>query len=375
MQWYYKQNVAVTFGNGVFNLLFDKVNEINGKKGIIITSRSFAKLGLPQKLMFESKGKITDVFYKVSPNPDFFECQECVNIIKEKQCDFIIAIGGGSVLDCAKAAAAFSTSSIKVESYCESNTQLPTKSLPLIAIPTTAGTGSEVTNVVVLSSSEHKIKKPFSSDVFYPKIALVDPTLTYTMSPVVTACSGLDVFCHALEAYWHVNHYPIGDSLAIHALKLVLLYLPIAYKEPKNALAREKMAEASLIAGLSFAIQKTTSAHACSYPLTNIYHIPHGEACALTIDYFLRINGKPENDKNGHISNLINELGYYNEESFADAIQALKKDLGLRLDLSDFNLSDEQIEELVKQSMHPNLKNNPVEISEEILRSMYNSFR
>lgn len=375
MQWNHKQQVAVTFGNGVLNQLLDKVSEINGKKGIIITSRSFAKLGLPQKIMFEANGKITDVFYKVSPNPEFSECQECVDIIKEKQCDFVIAIGGGSVLDCAKAASAFATANATVDSYCEPNTPLPTKSLSLIAVPTTSGTGSEVTNVVVLSSKERGIKKPFSSDVFYPKIALVDPTLTYTMPPSVTACSGLDVFCHALEAYWHVRHYPVGDALAIHALKLVLKYLPIAFKEPTNALAREKMSEASLIAGMSFAMQKTTSAHACSYPLTNIYHIPHGEACALTIDHFLRINGNPNNDKDGHISNLVKELGFNDAEEFADAIISLKKELSLRVDLKEFNLTDEQIEELVNISMHPNLKNNPVEISEEMLRSMYNSFR
>ena len=132
------------------------------------------------------------------------------------------------------------------------------------------------------------------------------------------------------------------------------------------------MAEASVIAGLAFTLPKTTSSHACSFPLTNLYHIPHGEACGLTLDYFARINAEVEN---GRVHEFARKLGFADTYALADAIHELKVDLGLRLDLKDFNLTDEQVAELVKTSHHPNMLNNPVEITDEILNEMYQSMR
>lgn len=178
------------------------------------------------------------------------------------------------------------------------------------------------------------------------------------------------MLCHAVEDYWSRGHQPICDALAIHSIKLVFEYLPIAYAEPENKTAREKMAEASVIAGLAFTLPKTTSSHACSFPLTSIYHIPHGEACGLTLDYFAMVNRDDE-----HTKQLVRELGNKDADSFADAILSLKKQLGLRVGLSDLNLSDDEISSLVKLSHHPNMNNNPVEISDEILLDLYNKFR
>ena len=143
----------------------------------------------------------------------------------------------------------------------------------------------------------------------------------------------------------------------MHAADLVFKYLYRAYENPGDEEAREKMCEASLIAGLAFTLPKTTSSHACSFPLTNIYHIPHGEACGLTLDYFMRINAKGEGKE---------RLGFKDAEEMADAVFGLKKKMGLRCDLKDLELDDEQIAELVRISRHPNLYNNPVEITEVI---------
>ena len=245
---------------------------------------------------------------------------------------------------------------------------LPDTSLPLIAVPTTAGTGSEITCVSVLSDHEAGVKKPLSCDAFYPTLAIVDPELTYSVPPHTTACTGMDVLCHALEAYWSKHHFPIGDALAVHALKLVFDYLQLACEQPEHALAREKMAEASVIAGLAFTIPKTTSAHACSYPLTNLLGIAHGEACGLTIDHFLRINGAEDD---GRLLELAKMLGFKDVEAFADGITALKQSIGVRMDLKDLHLTGEQSEALIQGSKHPNLLNNPVEITETMLRDLY----
>ena len=160
--------------------------------------------------------------------------------------------------------------------------------------------------------------------------------------------------------------------MALHACELVFEYLPKAYENPNDLIAREKMAEASLIAGLAFSIPKTTSSHACSFPLTNIYNIPHGEACAITLDYFTRINGKYDGDR---LNKFALKLGFKDSFDMADGIYKLKEKIGLLKDLKHLNLSDKEIDELVKASKHPNLYNNPVEITEDILLEMYNSLR
>jgi alcohol dehydrogenase len=135
------------------------------------------------------------------------------------------------------------------------------------------------------------------------------------------------------------------------------------------------MAEASVIAGMAFTLPKTTSSHACSFPLTNLYHIPHGEACGLTLDYFARVNAKALGVEGERINGFAKQLGFFDMTEMADAIAELKRDINLRCDMKDFDLTDEAVEELVCTSHHPNMLNNPVEITDEILRDMYNSYR
>lgn len=368
MEWNYTQPVKIYFGNGRIHELGNVIEELKGTRGILITSKSFVKRGITDKLLGDNK-KLIAVYSNISPNPDVKECDSCVEKIRENQCDFIVAMGGGSVMDCAKAAAAFCTEENKAAKYLSGKIEIPSKALPLIAIPTTAGTGSEITCVSVLSDHEYGQKKPLNSVNFYPKAAIVDPELTYSVPSYITACTGMDVLCHAIEAYWSKYHQPVCDLLATQALKLVFSNLETAVLDDNNKEAREKMAEASVLAGMAFTIPKTTSAHACSYPLTNRLGIPHGEACGLTVDYFLRINA--EGLKGNRLEDLAKTLGYDSAESLADHIGYLKKVIGLRSDLKGFDIDDQMFETLVFESQHPNLLNNPVEITENMLEEMY----
>ena len=372
MNWNYTQPVTIHFGNGEIKTLADEVRALGGSRGILITSPSFTKRGMADKIKADSEGLIVTVYSRVSPNPDVKECEACISMIRENDCDFVIALGGGSVMDCAKAASVICTADKPVTAFMDDMSLLPETHLPLIAVPTTSGTGSEVTSVSVLSDHEKGTKKPIFCNAMYPKVAIVDPELTYSVPPYITACTGMDVLCHSIEAYWSKHHQPICDSLAIHALRTVLENLRTACAEPENAIAREKMAEASVIAGLAFGIPKTTSSHACSYPLTNRLGIAHGEACGLTIDTFLEINGKQDD---GRLAFLANQLGFETIDALAEEIRSLKADIGMRADLKDLELSDEMFEILVKESQHPNLLNNPVEITEEMLREMYTKLR
>ena len=285
--------------------------------------------------------------------------------------DLVVALGGGSVIDLAKAAAMICLTSDSIADYLDTGRVLPEARLPLIAIPTTAGTGSEVTDVSVLSDHVRRLKVPLKSASLYPVVAIVDPELTYSLPPHLTASTGFDVLSHAIEAYWSLHHQPVCDALAVHAAGLVLRYLKAAFEEPLSAVAREKMAEASVMAGLAFTLPRTTSVHACSYPLTNLLGIPHGEACALTLDRFIRLNAAGCE----RVEALARLLGYAGSGALADAVVSLKHVTGMRCDLCDFHLSDEQLNELVLGSQHPNLRNNPIEITPDMLRELYVSLR
>lgn len=375
MNWEYNQPVKIRFGEGVVKNIKDEAEKLGVKRGILVSDPFFLKSGLADKIVKQSEGALVEIYGDVSPNPETVEVDACAKVIRENDIDFIVALGGGSALDCAKSAGTICFTEDSIEKYHGTGETLPEEHLPLIAIPTTAGTGSEVTCVSVLSNKALGKKGPINCDNFFPAVALIDPELTYTMPPHITASCGIDVLCHAVEGFWSVNHQPICDALSLHASRLVFQYLKRAYKKPEDKEAREKMAEASVIAGMAFTLPKTTSSHACSFPLTNLLHIPHGEACGLTLDYFARINAKAPGETGERINTYARELGFSDMNEMADAILKLKKDLGLLTDLKKYKISDATLEELVKVSRHPNLYNNPVEITDEMLREMYESMR
>lgn len=369
MNWDYLQPVKIRFGKGRVSEVKEIAKAMGIENGLLVADPFFFTNGLAERIVKESEGAIIASFGDLSPNPDVIEVDACADIIREKKIGFVVALGGGSSMDCAKAAASIALTEDSIRKYHGTGVPMPQEHLPLIAVPTTAGTGSEVTCVSVLTDHANGKKSPIVSDGFFPSYAIIDPELTYTMPPKVTAGTGIDVLSHALEGFWSKGHQPICDACALHAAELVFQYLYKAYLNPNDEEAREKMCEASLIAGLAFTLPKTTSSHACSFPLTNIHHIPHGEACGMTLDYFARINAKGV--EGARIDEFARKLGFQDTEDMADAIHELKAKMGLRNDLKDLHLTEEQIADLVRISRHPNLYNNPVDITDEMLNEMY----
>lgn len=369
MNWDYIQPVKIHFGKGRCAEIKDLAKKLGAENGLLVADPFFFKNGLAEKIMKDSEGALTASFGNLSPNPDVTEVDACAEVIRSRNVGFVVALGGGSSMDCAKAAASVALTEDSIRKYHGTGVPMPLEHLPLIAVPTTAGTGSEVTCVSVLTDHANGKKSPIVSDGFFPDYAIIDPVLTYTMPPSVTAGTGIDVLSHALEGYWSKGHQPVCDACALHAAELVFKYLYRAYENPTDEEAREKMCEASVIAGLAFTLPKTTASHACSFPLTNIHHIPHGEACGLTLDYFVRINAK--GGEGWRIDTLAKNLGFKDAEEMADAIHELKAKMNLRNDLKDLQLTEEQIAELVRISRHPNLYNNPVDITDEMLSEMY----
>lgn len=369
--WCYKQPVTIYFGNGEIAKFADIIAKQGVTRGILVCDPFLSKNGFAKKLMESSRGMLVDIFDDVRPNPTVKNVDDCADLIRSRSADFVVALGGGSSMDCAKAAASVAVGDKSIVCYHATGVPLPEEHLPLVAIPTTAGTGAEVTCSAVLTNEEKGFKAPVISDNFYPCVAIVDPELTYTVPRKVTVGTGLDVLAHAIEGYLSINHQPVCDAVAVHATRLVFEYLEAACAEEIDKVAKEKMAEASVMAGMAFSIPKTGASHACSFILTNQYGIPHGEACGLTLDYFVRINAEAEDGRMHRFARLV---GFDDCYKMCDAIADLKKRIGARVDLKDLALTPEDIENLVQGSHHPNMNNSPVTITDEMLRRMYTEF-
>ncbi|MGP7818059.1 iron-containing alcohol dehydrogenase [Niallia sp. 01092] len=204
--FFYKQPVPIDFGVGKIKKISEILKQMNVERGILISAPSMVRSGIAQEIMDSSEGKIVAVFSDIQPNPTVKNTDDCAEAIREKQCDFAIALGGGSVMDCAKVACFVAKTPYGTADYFSKKRPVDEPGIPFIAIPTTSGTASEVTTVSVLTDTENDVKAPIASDYFYPVYALIDPELTVTCPPSVTAISGIDVLAHSLEAYYGKKH-------------------------------------------------------------------------------------------------------------------------------------------------------------------------
>lgn len=376
MQWEFNLPVKLVFGSGKRNDLAKYIDEIGGSRGVLVCGNSFCKNGVADEFLRLGGGKIVEIFSDIRPNPTTDNVNDCVRLMREVDADFAVALGGGSPMDCCKAACAIVRGDDNIEPYHSLGKPISAKeAIPMIAVTTTSGTASEVTNISVLTDINKNLKQPMNDPAMYPKIAVIDPELTLTVPPQVTASTGLDVLSHAIESYWSTLNQPICSACSIYAARLVFEWLEKAYTEPENLTAREKMAEASIVAGVAFSHPRTTGSHACSFPLTNIYGIPHGEACAFTLDYFVKFNAKHA-DSDGRLDALAKDCGFDSAYEMADEISAMKKRMGMRSRLSEIGCtSDEQIAELTKKSMSMLMKRNPIELNESDIGEMYNKLR
>ena len=175
MNWEYVQPVRIIFGNGQIKKLTSEIAKLNGSNGLLVTTAGFVRRGMAARILQLSDGTIKQVYSAVSPNPTVEECDNCASILRDNQCDFVVALGGGSVIDCAKAAATFGLTSSAATDFLGTGKTIPQQHLPIIAMPTTSGTASEVTCVSVLSDHNRGIKSPMNSYGFYPTVAIVYP--------------------------------------------------------------------------------------------------------------------------------------------------------------------------------------------------------
>lgn len=254
-----------------------------GNKAFIVTGRHVAVSDMMKQLtaLLDENGIGCVIFDGITGEPTDTMIENGVEMLKSSGCDFIIGIGGGSPLDSAKAIAAMAVNEGSIADY--NGKEITGEILPLAAIPTTAGTGSEATKFTVITDSEKGIKMLLKGDVLVPKLAIVDSSFTVGAPKSVTSATGLDALTHAVEAYTSRKAFSMTDTLAVSAVKRIMKYLPIAYREPDNSLAREQMSIAALEAGICINNSSVTIVHGMSRPIGALFHVPHGMSNAMLL--------------------------------------------------------------------------------------------
>lgn len=336
---------------------------------MLVTDSGLAELPLMEEIR-GILGPDAPLFAEVEPNPTVGMVDALVKTIRDEEIDVVVAAGGGSSMDCAKVACSVAVQGGLARQYHSEGATLDDRHLPLIAMPTTAGTGSEVTPNAVLGDPEKGVKAPLVHDNFYPTVALIDADVTASMPPMVTASTGFDALAHAVEGYWSKNHQPICDLFALEAVRLVFEHLPGALQEPGDMEAREGMSMAALLGGLAFQAPQNAAVHACSFPFSATYHLPHGTACAMTLDHFIRFNA-PAMGERGQA--LARAAGCGDMLELADEVARMKAASPLPTTLDEIGVEEEDIDEIVESSFHPLMDNNPREVAPDQLREIYRS--
>jgi len=368
-------------GKGATERLLEETIRLGMNNPLIVTDEILLKIGVVEKVTKLLKDHHYGIYSGVKPEPEVSLVAECKEVFLSGQHDGFIALGGGSAIDIAKAVLAYASFDGDIDELFGTDL-VPKKGAPLIAIPTTAGTGSEVTNISILSDTEAQLKKGIVSDYLLPDVAIVAPEMTLTMPKSVTAASGIDALVHAIEAYISINASPITDALALGAMKMIAKNLPKAYANPNHLEARENMATASLMAGMAFGNAGVGAVHALAYPLGGRYHIPHGVSNALLLPYVMEWNLIACPERFRDIAEALGENTYGQSDTDAAniALQVMRRlclDVNIPKGLRSFNIPEEAIREMAEDASQITrlLKNNPRVLStddiEEIYRTAY----
>lgn len=364
-------------GEGATSCIPTELERLQVKNPLIVTDKILIEVGTVAKVTDLLKGFTYNIFDGVLPEPEFSVAEACTDVYKKGKHDGVIAVGGGSAIDIAKAVSAFSMYEGSGEDLVGTDL-VPAKGAPIIAVPTTAGTGSEVTNISILSDKEAQLKKGVVSDFILPDVAIVSPEMTMSMPPSVTAASGIDALVHAIEAYISVNRSPITDALALHAMKLIAVHLPKAYCNPNDVHAREMMATASLMAGMAFGNAGVGAVHALAYPLGGRYHIPHGVSNALLLPYVMEWNKISCLERFRDIAEALGlETGQLSDMEAADLAVKRMKELCEAVRIPDglrsFNIPETALEEMAEDASQIDrlLKNNPRVLTKKDIVEIY----
>jgi alcohol dehydrogenase class IV len=356
----------IIFGPGKLSELPDNLGFASGKI-LLVTGNHAVKSGLRDKVLAILKDYQVFAESGINPEPPLEDVERLVNTGREKQVQAVIAIGGGSVIDTAKAAAAIIPLTGTVADYFHGKKEIPAKGLFFAALPTTAGTGAEITKNSVLTDVDSKVKKSLRHPSMVPDLALIDPELNLSASPSLTAASGLDAFTQAVESYLSVNANAVTKSLAKGAVEKIFHNLETAFKEPDNLKARTAMAEGSLMSAMAFSQSGLGAVHGLAHPIGSLLKVPHGVACAILLLPVLKWNLSAKEDDFRELAAVCEGNS---AEDFVNSVSKLCRGLNIPESFADYGLSEEHFPFIVENCRSNSMKCNPRYMKDEDVITM-----
>ncbi len=369
----------IVFGSGALRQLADHIKELNAKNPLVVIDKNLSAV-FQEKVekILSPAGIKFSVYDKVEPEPPIELADEGAALAQKNKNDAVIGIGGGSAMDVAKAIAVIAANNAKATDFLGLG-KVPKPGLPKIMIPTTAGTGSEVTFTAVFIRKDLKKKEGMNSVHLYPELALLDPELTLSLPPAPTAQTGLDALCHAIESYTSVNSSPMSELVSLQAIALLPQNLRTCVHDGKNLAAREQMLLGSFYAGIGLANAGVmSSVTALSYPLGGKYGIGHGLANTMMLMAVMNFNLPGALEKFADVADAMGENtdGLPAREAAylaLDAVEALIEDCGIHASLADFGITEKDFPELadVALTVARPLENNPRKVTKDDAIAMY----
>jgi alcohol dehydrogenase class IV len=367
----------IIFGPGGLSQVGIEAKRLGNKVLVVLGRSAMRKSGALNRLTrLLKENNLEYIIYENIPSDPTVETVDTgTSLARKESCNLVIALGGGSVLDTGKAISAMVTNEGSVADYQEiegKGKKFQHKTLPFIAIPTTSGTGSEATKNAVITNTKFSLKKSIRDPWLIPKVALVDPELTLSLPPYMTAVCGGDALTQCIESYLGKKSHEITDILALHAIGSIGKSLVKAVKEGKNLEARKDMAMAALLSGLCLSNSGLGAAHALSHPLGVYYKIPHGLSCAVLLPYVMEFNLPVVTKKLAKITQSLGEdLSLLSETEAAQrAVEKIKEILsavGIKENLSEWGIKEKDFSQLIKGAKGGSLNNNPRNTSDEDL--------
>jgi alcohol dehydrogenase class IV len=373
------QPTRILFGVNAVNQVGDMISQLGGHRVFLVADPGLKQAGIIQQVAdLLDKAKIPCTVYdKVTPEPGLKLADQAVLLAKKNKADCVVGLGGGSALDIAKAASILLTNGGKAEDYLGLG-KIKRQGVPKIMIPTTAGTGAEVTFTAVFINEKTNSKGGMNGDPLYPDAAILDPALTLSLPPHVTAATGIDAFTHALEAFVSTQAHVISDMYALEAIGLISNNLGAAYANGSNLEARSAMLMGSLLGGKALATAGVGLVHAMAYPLGGMFNTAHGLANAVLLPYVVEYNIIGSPDKFATIAQV---MGYEIEglplreaaQLAVEAIHQLNADVGIPSSLADLNIPTDKIAEMAQIALTVTrpVENNPRKPTQEDVIAVY----
>lgn len=375
----FQSTPRVLFGSKMLDKLAEEIESLSCKSAFFICDPAIYKMEFFQKLIAKlaQKIEIEGFFTDIISDPGFEVVDLATSKVRETSADIIIGIGGGSTLDIAKIIAITAKTGEGAQELTKKGI-IAEKGLPLILIPTTAGTGSEVTHISILSDNEEKLKTGLVSTKLYADVAILDPDISLSLPKDVTAFSGIDAIIHAIEALTSKKSNKMTDFIALEALEILFKNILVVFENGKNKEARGDMLYGSMLAGKAFANSSVAGVHAFAYPIGAEFHIPHGLANSIMVIPVLRYNLNSEKKKYAQAAKAIgiNTKGKTNEQAahaFLCALDELIENLKVKRYLRFYGVTKNDIPRLAKSVMKITrlLDNNPKKITIKDAEDLY----